>query len=87
MQTVTQSGISLLRSAIRRSVFLCFLLGIFSLGAVTLAFAEAALTVKLKLPKLPAKVKVVSISVTALEAETAAILGTVYLEKKSTRFS
>jgi hypothetical protein len=85
MQAVTQSGISLLRSAIRRSVFLYFFLGVFSLGAATLAFAEAALTVKLKLPKLPAKVKVVSVSVTALEAETAAILGTVYLEKKSSQ--
>jgi Na+/H+ antiporter NhaA len=57
MQAVTQSGISLSRSAIRRSVFLCFFLGVFSLGAVTLAFAEANLTVKLKLPKLPWRLK------------------------------
>jgi hypothetical protein len=83
METKKPGGRGSSGPVLQRVLSFSFLLGLFLHGTVGIASADATLTVKL--PKLPGAATPVLISVRSVEAETAQLLASISLKKKSSQ--
>ena len=83
METKKPGGRGSSGPVLQRVLSFSFLFGLFLHGTVGIASADATLTVKL--PKLPGAANPVLISVRAVEAETAQLLASISLKKKSSQ--
>jgi hypothetical protein len=83
METKKPGGRGSSGPVLQRLLSFSFLFGLFLHGTVGIASADATLTVKL--PKLPGAANPVLISVRAVEAETAQLLASISLKKKSSQ--